>query len=81
MKERCSNPANKSYPNYGGRGIMVCERWKEDFAAFYADMGPRPTLKHSIDRKNNDWNYEPDNCRWATSTEQRHNRRDAERIA
>jgi hypothetical protein len=75
MMERCHNRSNKDYPDYGGRGIRVCERWRA-FAAFFADMGVRPSLAHSIDRyPNNDGNYEPGNCRWATSKEQARNKR------
>ncbi len=68
MMERCTNPKNKRYARYGGRGIAVCERWS-DFAAFLADMGEKP-VSLTLDRINNDGNYEPDNCRWATSKQQ-----------
>lgn len=76
MKERCQNPTNKSYHNYGGRNISVCERWLISFETFFDDMGYRPSAKHSIDRINVDGNYEPKNCRWALSKEQGRNRRD-----
>jgi hypothetical protein len=74
MKARCSNLNSTRYEDYGGRGIRVCERWLS-FENFYADMGDRPSAKHSIDRINNDGNYEPSNCRWATPLQQRHNQR------
>jgi hypothetical protein len=75
MINRCINPAQKYFSNYGGRGIVVCEQWK-DFSNFIADMGERPTSKHQIDRyPNNDGNYEPGNCRWATCKENSRNRR------
>jgi|SRR6478752_562102 len=74
MKSRCYNPNVERYPNYGGRGVIVCERWLNSFENFYADMGPRPTASHSIDRfPDVNGNYEPSNCRWATTTEQSRN--------
>lgn len=75
MKGRCTNPKSHKWPYYGGRGITVCDRWLTDFKAFAADMGEPPTVKHSIDRINNDGNYEPGNCRWATIAQQSSNRR------
>lgn len=69
---RCGNPKNDRYQRYGGRGISVCDRW-HDFSSFLADMGERPAGT-SIDRKDNDGNYEPGNCRWATDIEQTRNR-------
>ena len=75
MKVRCDNPNATGYANYGGRGIKVCDRWRTSFAAFLADMGPKPSPKHSIDRIDNDRGYERGNCRWATPKEQRRNSR------
>jgi hypothetical protein len=74
MKQRCLNPNHDSYPRYGGRGISVCERWLDSYETFLEDMGRKPTPAHSIDRKENDGNYEPGNCRWATGVEQQANR-------
>lgn len=75
MKRRCYNQRNIGYALYGGRGIKVCDRWRNDFLAFLNDMGPRPSLKHSLDRIDNDRDYEPGNCRWATIQEQGRNKR------
>jgi hypothetical protein len=75
LRARCNNPNNGSYSRYGGRGIKVCERWERSFEDFYADMGPRPSSAHSIDRIDNDKGYEPGNIRWATQIEQCNNRR------
>ncbi len=76
MKQRCFNPNGPSFEHYGGRGISVCERWLASFEHFLADMGLPPTEKHSIDRIDNDGNYEPGNCRSATQYQQSINRRD-----
>ena len=75
MLSRCYRPNSNGYQNYGGRGIIVCERWKGSFSDFLSDMGPRPSDRHSLDRINNNGNYEPGNCRWSTKVEQGMNRR------
>jgi hypothetical protein len=75
MKKRCYAKSHESYKYYGGRGIKVCKRWLESYQDFILDMGYKPSKKHSIDRINNDGNYTPSNCRWATQLQQVHNRR------
>ena len=75
MKERCYNPKAIYYHNYGGRGISVCARWKDSFENFYKDMGERPSVGYSLDRENNEDNYSPDNCKWASKVTQANNRR------
>ncbi len=75
LKQRCENPNNPQWKNYGGRGIKVCEQWRKSFACFIADMGECPPF-NSIDRwPDKDGNYEPGNCRWATEKEQHRNQR------
>lgn len=76
MCRRCHNPQDKSYKWYGARGIRVCQRWRQSFDNFMKDMGPRPSAKYSIDRyPDNDGNYEPGNCRWATRAQQERGKR------
>jgi hypothetical protein len=75
MKYRCYNPKCNRWSSYGGRGIIVCDRWLNSFENFYADMGKKPGPEYSIDRIDVNGNYEPSNCKWSTSVEQSNNRR------
>lgn len=80
MRTRCEDVNYRDYPLYGGRGIKICRRWQK-FINFLADMGVKPTPKHTLDRINNDKGYSKENCRWATWTEQQRNRRNNSRFA
>lgn len=75
MKQRTSNPNTPNYKNYGARGITVCKRWLDSFSDFLADMGPKPSRRHTIERNETDGNYEPDNCYWALPIVQSNNKR------
>lgn len=79
MRQRCNNPNAPDYSRYGGRGIEVCRRWQSSFQNFLDDMGERPEGK-TLDRADNSKGYEPDNCRWATPTEQQENRRNTPKV-
>lgn len=74
MKSRCLNKNDKRYARYGGRGIKVCQRWLDSFENFISDVGDKPSISHSIDRINNDGDYEPNNVKWSTPKEQANNR-------
>jgi len=79
LVRRCTDPRTSNFRDYGGRGITVCDRWRYDFMAFLSDMGPRPSPTHSLDRWDNDAGYTPENCRWATATQQMLNTRRVQR--
>lgn len=81
MISRCHNPRTPNFINYGARGIAVCDRWRLSFQHFMEDVGPRPSPKHSLERKNNSEGYNSDNCKWATKAEQMLNRRSREEVA
>ncbi len=75
MRRRCYDPKTPSFPRYGGRGITVCEEWRSDFLAFLSHIGPKPSLFHTVDRKDSAKNYEPGNVQWSTPIQQARNRR------
>jgi hypothetical protein len=80
MINRCENTRDRAWPSYGGRGIKVCPEWRESFEVFLQHMGTRPGPRHSIERSNNDGNYEPSNCCWATKKTQARNRRSTKTV-
>ncbi len=80
IKSRCLNEKVPEFKHYGGRGVFICDRWKNSFENFLADMGPRPGPQYSIDRRDNDGGYEPNNCRWASKKEQANNTRANRRV-
>lgn len=75
MRARCYRPTYEHYKDYGGRGITVCDQWRDSFVTFYAHIGQKPSSKMSLDRIDNNGNYEPGNVRWATKSQQRRNQR------
>jgi hypothetical protein len=75
MKNRCCNPKAKDFHHYGGRGIKVCNRWQRSFKAFLEDMGAKPSIKHSVERIDNNKGYSKQNCKWATYAQQSLNKR------
>lgn len=75
MRSRCYLPSQRAFKHYGGRGIVVCDSWRWSFENFLADMGHRPTAKHSLDRLDNNGPYSPDNCEWSNKSAQMKNRR------
>ena len=75
MIQRCHDPHHAGFPRYGGRGIKVCAWWRHDFMQFLSDMGLKPGPGYSLDRRNNDGDYSPENCRWATASQQQRNTR------
>lgn len=74
-RNRCTNPRDPAYQHYGGRGVTMCSEWIKSFLPFYAEVGPRPSSKHTLDRIKNDKGYEPGNCRWVTRNVQMRNTR------
>lgn len=80
IKSRCGLKTNPAYSDYGGRGIKMCREWEESFVSFMNDMGPKPSPKHTVERRNNGGNYEPGNCYWATRIEQNNNKRNNVRL-
>lgn len=79
-RKRCIDPKDPGYQRYGGRGIVMCERWTTSFQSFLTDMGQRPSKRHTLDRLNNDGPYSPENCRWRCWEDQQRNRRSNRRI-